>query len=98
MERTALLKFRSGLIDPSGRLSSWVGEDCCNNWMGVSCSNRTGSVVKLDLRGLAYCGPEYGSEAAAPPHNRACLGGELNPSLLGLNDLNYLDLSLNDFQ
>ncbi|KAK9266978.1 hypothetical protein L1049_027106 [Liquidambar formosana] len=86
MERRALLTFKSGLKDHSGRLSSWSGKDCCS-WMGVSCSNRTGSVVKLDLRGSAGC--EYG---------RSCLGGELHHSLLRLKSLNYLDLSLNDFQ
>ena len=48
-EKKALLEFKHGLIDPSGRLSSWVGADCCK-WRGVDCSNQTENVVKLDLR------------------------------------------------
>ncbi|KAF8407309.1 hypothetical protein HHK36_006436 [Tetracentron sinense] len=77
MERKALLEFKDGLLDPSVRLSTWIGRDCCR-WRGISCSNRTRRVVKLDL--AAYD-----------------LGGEINPSLLELKHLNYLDLSMNNF-
>ena len=48
VEKEALLKFKQGLTDPSGRLSSWVREDCCK-WRGVSYYNRTGCVIKLKL-------------------------------------------------
>ncbi|KAK9292703.1 hypothetical protein L1049_020682 [Liquidambar formosana] len=82
-ERDALLTIKDGLTDPSGRLSSWVGGDCCK-WRGVRCDNGTGHVFKLNLRNPF---DEMGSE----------LGGEVNSSLLRLKFLNYLDLSLNDF-
>ncbi|CAL9757964.1 unnamed protein product [Musa acuminata subsp. burmannicoides] len=90
-ERSALLEFKRGLKDPTNRLSSWVGEDCCK-WKGVTCSNHTGHVVKLDLHN-----PHPFSDFGDEPHNNWILGGELRPSLLGLKHLKYLDLSTNDF-
>ncbi|KAL5762400.1 hypothetical protein ACOSP7_018664 [Xanthoceras sorbifolium] len=94
-EREALLKFKEGLKDPSGWLSSWVGDDCCN-WVGVGCSNQSGNIFSLDLRSLDYCGSVQGNEAAS--YEKKCLGGTLNPSVLNLTFLNYLDLSFNNFQ
>ncbi|CAL9077483.1 unnamed protein product [Musa acuminata var. zebrina] len=88
-ERSALLEFKRGLKDPTNRLSSWVGEDCCK-WEGVTCSNHTRHVVKLDLHNPH---PFYDDE----PYNNWTLGGELRPSLLGLKHLKYLDLSMNNF-
>uniref|UniRef100_A0A5B7AVY1 Putative receptor-like protein 12 n=1 Tax=Davidia involucrata TaxID=16924 RepID=A0A5B7AVY1_DAVIN len=88
-ERQALLKFKEGLTDPSGRLTSWVGKDCCQ-WRGVSCNNSTGHVVKLNLRNPF---PEN-FEGDGIVYE---LGGEINPSLLDLKYLNYLDLSMNNF-
>ncbi|XP_004295501.1 PREDICTED: LRR receptor-like serine/threonine-protein kinase GSO1-like [Fragaria vesca subsp. vesca] len=94
-ERQALLSFKQDLTDPSGRLSSWVGHHCCQ-WRGISCNNRTGHVAMVDLRNpypylyndLYWNSTEF---------EESCLGGKLNPSLLGLKHLSYLDLSGNDF-
>ncbi|KAB2636922.1 leucine-rich repeat receptor protein kinase EXS-like [Pyrus ussuriensis x Pyrus communis] len=86
-ERRALLIFKRHLVDPSGRLSSWVGHDCCR-WEGISCNNLTGHVVKMDLRN------PYPYSYYDPAYEKTQL---INASLLSLKHLNYLDLSFNDF-
>ncbi|PRQ54241.1 putative non-specific serine/threonine protein kinase [Rosa chinensis] len=85
IERKALLKLREGLTDPSDQLSSWVGVNCCT-WRGIGCNETTGRVDSLNLRN--------------PSDDRIlhALGGEINPSLLVLKDLLYLDLSMNNFR
>ncbi|XP_022741404.1 LRR receptor-like serine/threonine-protein kinase FLS2 [Durio zibethinus] len=90
MERKALLNFKEGLTDPSGRLSSWKGEDCCS-WAGVRCSDKLGHVTKLKLPNLYSSNPDV-SDATA-----YALGGEIHPSLIDLKYLRYLDLSMNNF-
>ncbi|KAH7854870.1 hypothetical protein Vadar_018590 [Vaccinium darrowii] len=83
-EREALHKFKQDLKDPSNRLSSWdTVEDCCR-WAGVVCDNLTGHVHEIHLQN---------------PYNEFdVLGGKVNPSLLDLKHLQYLDLSNNDFE
>ncbi|OAY76721.1 Somatic embryogenesis receptor kinase 1 [Ananas comosus] len=86
IERNALLTFKAGLVDPQNLLSSWEGKDCCK-WRGVVCSNTTGHVMKLNLRGsYDMLSEEW-----------LCLSGEINPSLLLLSNLEHLDLSMNNF-
>ncbi|KAK9126708.1 hypothetical protein Scep_015554 [Stephania cephalantha] len=86
-ERRALLSFKNGLKDPSNRLASWQGEDCCE-WKYVHCNNISGHVEKLDLRNpLDY-----------DTYEGAALGGKVNPSLMELKYLEYLDLSGNCFR
>jgi Leucine-rich repeat (LRR) protein len=109
METKALLSFKEGLTDPSGRLSSWVGEDCCN-WTGVGCDNCTGHVIKLDLRNslpvieLEFIEGKYYptedddySDEKIKAYEKSCLGSKISPSLLNFKHLSYLDLSLNNF-
>ncbi|MCH87627.1 LRR receptor-like serine/threonine-protein kinase FLS2-like, partial [Trifolium medium] len=87
-ERVALLKIKKDLNDPSNCLYSWVGKDCCN-WIGIQCDNQTGSILQLDLQQSHICTDVL---SVSP------LGGKLNPSLVDLKHLSYLDLSFNDFE
>ncbi|TVU24869.1 hypothetical protein EJB05_27331, partial [Eragrostis curvula] len=80
-ERDALLDFKRGINDPEHRLSSWERTHDCCSWDGVSCSHRTGNVLKLDL---SEVNPDYRDYA---------LEGQISPSLLHLEHLEYLDLS-----
>ncbi|XP_039134359.1 receptor-like protein EIX2 [Dioscorea cayenensis subsp. rotundata] len=83
-ERMALLDFKKNIIDPYNNLSSWVGHACCS-WDGVQCDNTTGNIVGLAL----------GQHGSVIFHLQ---GGEISPTLLSLQHLNYLDLSGNDFR
>ncbi|XP_028958457.1 receptor-like protein EIX1 [Malus domestica] len=87
-ERQALMMFKQDLEDPANRLSSWVaeeGSDCCS-WTGVVCDHITGHIHELHLNSSYSDGVFYAS-----------FGGKINPSLLSLKHLNFLDLSNNDF-
>ncbi|PIN10465.1 Leucine-rich repeat protein [Handroanthus impetiginosus] len=90
-ERLALLKFKDELVDTQGRLSSWSNEehkrDCCK-WRGVQCHNGTNHVIRLDLHSPLDLG-DYDTDAR--------LKGMISASLLELQNLQYLDLSFNDF-
>ncbi|XP_043721192.1 receptor-like protein EIX1 [Telopea speciosissima] len=99
-ERQALLEVKAGLNDTtSGRLSSWIGDDCCT-WRGVVCNNMTHHVIKLDLRNqpvyiehMTSVDEYYDIDWEAA--HKSSLGGKISPSLLKLKHLNYLDLSFN---
>nr|GEV59137.1 leucine-rich repeat-containing protein [Tanacetum cinerariifolium] len=95
-ERDALLQFKADLTDGANRLFSWSGynKDCCK-WAGVVCNNITGHVQELHLGG-PNDGP-YDTDAESEEASKQMLGGDLNPSLMSLKQLNYLDLSFNDF-
>ncbi|KAL4634644.1 hypothetical protein ACB092_04G215200 [Castanea dentata] len=103
-ERHALLNFKQNLTDPSNRLASWAASasdvDCCH-WVGVVCHNRTGHVLQLRLRTNYPVGDYLTSDsqwdAQFEAYRRSRFGGKINPSLLDLKHLIYLDLSYNDF-
>ena len=101
-ERHALLIFKQHLTDPSNRLASWAADvDCCH-WVGVVCHNHTSHVLQLHLRTFF---PPYDEltnedaqyEAQLQTYRRSAFGGKINPSLLDLKHLIYLDLNGNDF-
>ncbi|KAL5804150.1 hypothetical protein ACOSQ3_030950 [Xanthoceras sorbifolium] len=98
-ERQALLSFKQDLKDPSNRLASWIGDGDCCNWAGIVCHNVTGHVLQRQLRNphLEYFEEDY-SPSDYKAFHRSQLGGKINPSLLNLKHLKYLDLSFNDFE
>ncbi|KAI4992492.1 hypothetical protein ZWY2020_051909 [Hordeum vulgare] len=93
-EMEALISFHKGVTSDNAHvLASWHGHDCCR-WRGVSCSNRTGHVIKLHLRNtLPDLGNPYRYRDACG--NANSLYGEISPSLLSLKHLEHLDLSMN---
>ncbi|CAL9076218.1 unnamed protein product [Musa acuminata var. zebrina] len=92
VEMRALLQLKEALYDPSNRLSSWSGDDCCT-WHGVGCDNQLGRVIKLDLRN-----PQPHTDSPSDASWSLILVEEISSTLMTLEYLNYLDLSMNDFR
>ncbi|WJX49776.1 hypothetical protein P8452_36170 [Trifolium repens] len=95
-ERKALIELKGSFNDPSFRLSSWKGNNCCN-WKGISCSNITGHVVKIDLRNPCY--PQRGKDTQSNCSFLTYMleAQNLHPSLSQFKYLSYLDISGNNF-
>ncbi|KAF2312272.1 hypothetical protein GH714_029651 [Hevea brasiliensis] len=90
----ALIDFKNGLRDSGNRLSSWQGSNCCQ-WEGISCNNRTGAVISIDLHNPYPVSSAYSLSTSRPEFWN--LSGEIRPSVLKIKSLQYLDLSLNTF-
>ncbi|KAL4351165.1 hypothetical protein GQ457_06G020610 [Hibiscus cannabinus] len=94
-ERQALLRFKQDLANSSDRLASWSssGDNCCD-WTGLVCDNITGRVIELHLANPHH--PDDDTAVPGKPYERSRLSGKL-VSLLDLKQLQYLDLSGNNF-
>ncbi|XP_028083080.1 receptor-like protein EIX2 [Camellia sinensis] len=91
-EKQALLCFKREFKDPSNKLSSWDVEDDCCKWAGVVCDKLNGHVIELYLQN-----PNSTTPVVGKVHQSSVLDGKIDPSLVNLTCLNYLDLSQNDF-
>ncbi|KAL9991607.1 putative leucine-rich repeat-containing, plant-type, leucine-rich repeat domain superfamily [Helianthus debilis subsp. tardiflorus] len=98
-ERQALLQFKSGLVDETDRLASWVDEtsDCCK-WAGITCDNITGHVHKIHLPGICAYPSDYNTIKEYNKAIRQMLRGDISQSILYLKQLEHLDLSCNGFR
>ncbi|RZB61527.1 Receptor-like protein EIX2 isoform B [Glycine soja] len=94
-EREALLQFKAALVDDYGMLSSWTTSDCCQ-WQGIRCTNLTAHVLMLDLHGQLHY--SYAFNRITGILSQRFIRGEIHKSLMELQQLNYLNLSSNDFQ
>ncbi|KAJ0081110.1 hypothetical protein Patl1_11671 [Pistacia atlantica] len=99
-ERAALLSFKSHLTDPSNRLSSWHGQNCCT-WNGIHCLESL-HVATIDLRNPNPDSEKFiinmNSELVSMSNSTAtALNGSFSSSLFSLTYLSYLDLSFNNF-
>ncbi|KAM6547074.1 hypothetical protein CsatB_027810 [Cannabis sativa] len=89
VEREALLKFKHSLHATNPLLSSWGSEEekreCCD-WIGISCHNKSGHVIKLDISPSTFGeSDEY--------YTLPLSGKYLSSSLLELRNLRYFRLS-----
>ncbi|PQP96435.1 hypothetical protein Pyn_05338 [Prunus yedoensis var. nudiflora] len=85
-ERRALLSFKQDLTDPSGHVTK------------VDLRKRVGFFGKSRLLSIAPIDEEDWKELAYERSSNSSLGGKINPSLLSLKHLIYLDLSKNNFR
>ncbi|KAM3336968.1 hypothetical protein P3S68_032668 [Capsicum galapagoense] len=80
------MSFKSLLTDPSNRLSSWKGDNCCN-WKGIKCSS-SGHVVVVNLQN------PHPDEVIINANKEVV---NLSPLLFTIDHIQYLDLSFNNF-
>jgi len=94
------LKFKHHLKDPSNKLSSWnatANSNCCQ-WDGVLCNNITSHIAQLHLNTPFPTFDDYEFyDKVYEEYTTQAFGGEINPCLVDLKHLNFLDFSCNLF-
>ncbi|RAL52291.1 hypothetical protein DM860_016140 [Cuscuta australis] len=97
-----LIAFKSDILDPDGKLSSWNEEDYSPcYWAGVRCNPRSNRVSELNLDGFGLSGKigyrgllqlQFLQKLSLSKNN---LTGGLSSSLTQISKLRVLDLSMN---
>jgi hypothetical protein len=103
-EASALLKWKSSLDNQSQTLlSSWSGNNSCNNWLGIMCNEDSIYVTNVSLTNMGLKGTLKSLNFTSLP-NILTLDLSLNffneniPNHIGmLSRLSFLDLSQNNF-
>ncbi|CAM8960796.1 unnamed protein product [Rhodiola kirilowii] len=97
----ALMTFKIEIQDPYNRLMSWEGNSCCE-WPGIKCDNISRAVTALDLSGYGLGGNISSSLAKLGLTylnlSKAGFYGTVPPQFENLSNLEYLDLSSDDFE
>ncbi|KAF3515477.1 hypothetical protein DY000_02063090 [Brassica cretica] len=94
----SLLSIASSVEYPLRLAESWIGNDPCTNWIGITCSNGNVTVINLEKMGLTgTISPEFGSIKSL---QRIILGinnltGTIPHELTTLPNLKTLDVSSN---
>lgn len=100
-EVTALLLFLDGVNYPSSLLNSWVGNNPCDSWQGITCDTQQRSVIAINLPKSQLMGtisPSLGnltslSKLVLSGNN---LTGTIPASLTKLTSLVLVDVSNNN--
>lgn len=98
---TALLSFLDGVNYPSNLLDSWVGNNPCASWQGITCDTQGKNVIAINLPKNQLTGiisPDLGnltslSKLVLSGNN---LTGTIPASLTKLNSLVLVDVSNNN--
>ncbi|KAL7596463.1 hypothetical protein Lser_V15G30862 [Lactuca serriola] len=104
MVAPALQNWKATLDDQTRKLlSSWVGSDPCNNWVGIGCNNTTHVIISINLDRFHLRGTldylNFSSLTTLQSLNLSTnqLTGSIPLQLGELNSLESLDLSSNGF-